>query len=32
MQAVSDLEYMGFIKSSKRKVDHVFRMSWGGCS
>lgn len=29
-QCVSDLEFLSFIKSSKRKVDHVARLTWGG--
>ncbi|CAG9769059.1 unnamed protein product [Ceutorhynchus assimilis] len=29
-QAVAELEYLGFIKSSKRKADHVARLTWGG--
>jgi origin recognition complex subunit 3 len=29
-QAVAELEYLGFIKSSKRKMDHVARLTWGG--
>ncbi|CAG9832857.1 unnamed protein product [Diabrotica balteata] len=29
-QAVAELEYLGFIKSSKRKTDHVQRLTWGG--
>ncbi|CAH1168017.1 unnamed protein product [Phyllotreta striolata] len=29
-QAVSELEFLGFIKSSKRKTDHVQRLTWGG--
>ncbi|RZC34411.1 origin recognition complex subunit 3 [Asbolus verrucosus] len=29
-QAVAELEYLGFIKSSKRKTDHVARLTWGG--
>ncbi|KRT86643.1 hypothetical protein AMK59_237 [Oryctes borbonicus] len=28
--AVAELEFLGFIKSSKRKVDHVQRLTWGG--
>ncbi|XP_014261612.1 origin recognition complex subunit 3 [Cimex lectularius] len=31
-QAVSELEYMGFIKSSKKKMDHMQRLTWGGQS
>ncbi|CAG9771445.1 unnamed protein product [Ceutorhynchus assimilis] len=29
-QAVAELEYLGFIKKSKRKADHVERLTWGG--
>nr|CAH7723359.1 unnamed protein product [Callosobruchus chinensis] len=29
-QAVAELEYLGFIKNSKRKADHVARLTWGG--
>ncbi|XP_060518938.1 origin recognition complex subunit 3 [Cylas formicarius] len=29
-QAVTELEFLGFIKSSKRKLDHVSRLTWGG--
>ncbi|XP_018563187.1 origin recognition complex subunit 3 isoform X2 [Anoplophora glabripennis] len=29
-QAVAELEYLGFVKSSKRKADHVTRLTWGG--
>lgn len=29
-QGVADLEYLGFIKSSKRKTDFVVRLTWGG--
>ncbi|CAH0556949.1 unnamed protein product [Brassicogethes aeneus] len=29
-QAVQELEFLGFIKSSKRKADHVTRTTWGG--
>lgn len=31
IQAVSELEFLGFIKSTKQKTDHVSRLSWGGC-
>ncbi|XP_071440514.1 origin recognition complex subunit 3 [Hetaerina americana] len=30
MQAVAELQYMGFIKATKRKADHVVRLTWGG--
>ncbi|KAL3281804.1 hypothetical protein HHI36_005005 [Cryptolaemus montrouzieri] len=29
-QAIVELEYLGFIKTSKRKTDHVQRLTWGG--
>lgn len=29
-QAIAELEFLGFIKSSKRKTDHVNRLTWGG--
>ncbi|CAH1997447.1 unnamed protein product [Acanthoscelides obtectus] len=29
-QIVTELEYLGFIKNSKRKADHVARLTWGG--
>uniref|UniRef100_A0A667WW61 Origin recognition complex subunit 3 n=1 Tax=Myripristis murdjan TaxID=586833 RepID=A0A667WW61_9TELE len=29
--AVSELEFLGFIKSTKQKTDHVARLTWGGC-
>ncbi|KAK4880016.1 hypothetical protein RN001_008162 [Aquatica leii] len=29
-QAVADLEYLGFVKSYKRKANHVMRLTWGG--
>nr|XP_022902231.1 origin recognition complex subunit 3 [Onthophagus taurus] len=29
-QAVAELEFLGFVKSSKRKADHVQRLTWGG--
>ncbi|KAF2361440.1 hypothetical protein FHG87_007809 [Trinorchestia longiramus] len=31
VQAVSELQFLGFIKTSKRKTDHVARLTWGGC-
>ncbi|TRY76364.1 hypothetical protein TCAL_00012 [Tigriopus californicus] len=30
-QGVSSLQFLGFIKPSKRKTDHVARLTWGGC-
>lgn len=31
-QAVAELQFMGFIKASKRKTDHVARLTWGAAS
>ncbi|XP_068005349.1 origin recognition complex subunit 3 isoform X2 [Melanerpes formicivorus] len=31
IRAVSELEFLGFIKPSKQKTDHVARLTWGGC-
>ncbi|XP_063040175.1 origin recognition complex subunit 3 [Engraulis encrasicolus] len=31
IQAVSELEFLGFVKSTKQKADHVARLTWGGC-
>ncbi|XP_076021760.1 origin recognition complex subunit 3 [Genypterus blacodes] len=31
IQAVSELEFLGFIKSTRQKTDHVARLTWGGC-
>ncbi|XP_031436874.1 origin recognition complex subunit 3 isoform X2 [Clupea harengus] len=31
IQAVSELEFLGFVKSTKMKTDHVARLTWGGC-
>ncbi|XP_059501264.1 origin recognition complex subunit 3 isoform X2 [Stegostoma tigrinum] len=30
IRAVSELEFLGFIKPTKRKTDHVTRLTWGG--
>lgn len=30
-QAVNELQFLGFIRSTKRKMDHVARLTWGGC-
>ncbi|XP_046392236.1 origin recognition complex subunit 3 isoform X2 [Ischnura elegans] len=30
MQSVAELQFMGFIKATKRKADHVVRLTWGG--
>ncbi|KAG0725663.1 Origin recognition complex subunit 3 [Chionoecetes opilio] len=29
--AVSELQFLGFIKPTKRKTDHMVRLTWGGC-
>ncbi|KAJ8291179.1 hypothetical protein GJAV_G00022300 [Gymnothorax javanicus] len=31
IRAVSELDFLGFIKSTKQKTDHVARLTWGGC-
>lgn len=31
-RAVAELQFLGFIKSSKQKTDHVTRLTWGGTS
>ncbi|TMS21718.1 Origin recognition complex subunit 3 [Larimichthys crocea] len=31
IRSVSELEFLGFIKSTKQKTDHVARLTWGGC-
>ncbi|KAF7201701.1 origin recognition complex subunit 3 [Nothobranchius furzeri] len=31
IRAVAELEFLGFIKSTKQKTDHVARLTWGGC-
>lgn len=31
VRAVSELQFLGFIKPTKRKTDHVARLTWGGC-
>ncbi|KAM5324353.1 origin recognition complex subunit 3 isoform 5-T5 [Glossophaga mutica] len=31
IRAVSELELLGFVKPTKRKADHVARLTWGGC-
>ncbi|XP_063224951.1 origin recognition complex subunit 3 [Bacillus rossius redtenbacheri] len=30
-QAVSELQFLGFVKASKKKTDHVIRTTWGAC-
>nr|XP_053649620.1 origin recognition complex subunit 3-like [Cherax quadricarinatus] len=30
-QAVSELQFLGFVKPTRRKTDHVARLTWGGC-
>ena len=31
IQAVSELQFLGFIKPTLRKTDHVQRLTWGAC-
>ncbi|XP_017264978.1 origin recognition complex subunit 3 [Kryptolebias marmoratus] len=31
IRAVSELEFLGFIKTTRQKTDHVARLTWGGC-
>ncbi|XP_013392318.1 origin recognition complex subunit 3-like [Lingula anatina] len=31
IRAVSELQFLGFIKPTKKKTDHVARLTWGGC-
>ncbi|MBN3294448.1 ORC3 protein, partial [Polypterus senegalus] len=31
IRAVSELEFVGFVKPTKKKTDHVARLTWGGC-
>ncbi|XP_006010257.1 origin recognition complex subunit 3 isoform X2 [Latimeria chalumnae] len=31
IRAVSELEFLGLVKPSKQKTDHVTRLTWGGC-
>ncbi|XP_071954992.1 origin recognition complex subunit 3-like isoform X2 [Antedon mediterranea] len=31
IRAVSELQFLGFIKHTKKKTDHVARLTWGGC-
>ncbi|XP_033113233.1 origin recognition complex subunit 3-like [Anneissia japonica] len=31
IRAVSELQFLGFIKHTRRKTDHVARLTWGGC-
>ncbi|XP_027857237.1 origin recognition complex subunit 3 [Xiphophorus couchianus] len=31
IRAVSEMEFLGFIKATKKKTDHVARLTWGGC-
>ncbi|XP_046552797.1 origin recognition complex subunit 3-like [Haliotis rubra] len=31
IRSVSELQFLGFIKPTKRKTDHVARLTWGGC-
>lgn len=31
IRAVSELEFLGFVKPTKQKTDHVARLTWGSC-
>ncbi|KAL4623974.1 origin recognition complex subunit 3 [Arapaima gigas] len=31
IRGVSELEFLGFVKSTRKKTDHVARLTWGGC-
>ena len=31
IHVVSELQFLGFIKATKRKTDHVARLTWGSC-
>ncbi|KAK7080424.1 Origin recognition complex subunit 3 [Halocaridina rubra] len=31
VQALLELQFLGFVKQTKRKTDHVARLTWGGC-
>ncbi|KAK3089676.1 hypothetical protein FSP39_005541 [Pinctada imbricata] len=31
IRAVSELQFLGFVKPTKQKTDHVARLTWGGC-
>jgi len=31
IQAVSELQFLGFIRPTQRKTDHVQRLTWGAC-
>ncbi|KAK2560418.1 Origin recognition complex subunit 3 [Acropora cervicornis] len=31
IQAVSELQFLGFIKATRKKTDHVQRLTWGAC-
>ena len=31
IQAVSELQLLGFVKPTQRKTDHVQRLTWGAC-
>ncbi|XP_077869798.1 origin recognition complex subunit 3-like [Saccoglossus kowalevskii] len=31
IRAVSELQFLSFIKPTKKKTDHVARLTWGGC-
>ncbi|XP_066984127.1 origin recognition complex subunit 3 [Macrobrachium rosenbergii] len=31
VQALLELQFLGFVKQTRRKTDHVARLTWGGC-
>ncbi|XP_068249965.1 origin recognition complex subunit 3 [Palaemon carinicauda] len=31
VQALLELQFLGFVKQTRRKTDHVSRLTWGGC-
>ena len=31
IQSVSEMQFLGFIKPTQRKTDHVQRLTWGAC-
>ncbi|XP_071506820.1 origin recognition complex subunit 3-like [Diadema antillarum] len=31
IRAVSELQFLGFVKPTRKKTDHVARLTWGGC-
>ena len=31
IRGISELQFLGFIKGTRRKTDHVSRLTWGSC-